>query len=302
MHAQRQSVAGGLDRFDDLVELTRLPAHDMQDRTEMLAVELCDAVQRDDMGGHEGAAQRGRFAGPDDAAELAHRLDMAIEPLLGGGVDDRADMGLDPAGIAELQFAAGAGDHLDHLVGDVLLHHEQAQGRAALAGGAEGRHHDVVGDLLGQRRRIDDHGVEAAGLGDQRDDRPVLGGESAVDRAGGGGRAGEGDAGDSGMRDQRRAERAVSGVRCKAETGTPASCSRRTATAAIKGVWGAGLATTLLPATSAAATCPAKMASGKFHGAMQRNGPRPRRIRRFSSPVGPGRAVGVANLASASAA
>jgi len=42
------------------------------------------------------------------------------------------------------------------------------------------------------------------------------------------------------------------------------------------------------PAASAAATCPTKIASGKFHGEIHRKTPRPRRRTWFSSPVGPG--------------
>ena len=38
--------------------------------------------------------------------------------------------------------------------------------------------------------------------------------------------------------------------------------------AAVSGVCSAGLASTALPAASAAATCPVKMASGKFQGLM----------------------------------
>jgi hypothetical protein len=38
--------------------------------------------------------------------------------------------------------------------------------------------------------------------------------------------------------------------------------------AAVSGVCSAGLASTVLPAASAAATWPVKMASGKFHGLM----------------------------------
>ena len=110
------------------------------------------------------------------------RAIWASSRCFGLGVDHRADMGRGIAGIADAQFARGAGDHLDHAVGDVLLHEQQAQRRAALAGGAEGGRHDVVGDLLGQRGGIDDHRVDAAGLGDQRHDRAVLGGERAVDR------------------------------------------------------------------------------------------------------------------------
>ncbi len=58
-------------------------------------------------------------------------------------------------------------------------------------------------------------------------------------------------------------------TRISASSGTPASCSRRTACAAISGVSSAGLARTQLPAASAAATWPVKMAIGKFHGLMQ---------------------------------
>ena len=134
---------------------------------------------------------------------------MRVEPLLRLAVDHRADMGGGIARIADPQFARGAGDHLDHPVGHVLLHAEQPQRRAALAGGAERRGHDIVGDLLGQRGGVDDHGVDAAGLGDQRHDRAVLGGERAVDRARHLRRAGEDDAGDIAMRDERRADAAV---------------------------------------------------------------------------------------------
>ena len=112
-------------------------------------------------------------------------------------------------GIADLQFARRAGDHLDHAVGDVVLQEQQPQRRAALAGGTKRRGHDVVGDLFGQRRGVDDHRIDAAGLRDQRHDRPVLGGERAVDRSRDLGRAGEDDAGDVGMRHQRGADPAV---------------------------------------------------------------------------------------------
>ena len=70
---------------------------------------------------------------------------------------------------------------------------------------------DVVGHLFGQRRGIDDHGVDAAGLGDQRHDRPVFVGERAVDGAADFGRAGEGDAGDARIGDKARADVAVAG-------------------------------------------------------------------------------------------
>ena len=70
------------------------------------------------------------------------------------------------------------------------------------------------------------------------------------------------------------------------------ACSSRTAAAAMSGVCSAGLAITALPAASAAATWPVKIASGKFHGLMQTNTPRPCSVSSLLSPVGPGSARG----------
>ena len=66
------------------------------------------------------------------------------------------------------------------------------------------------------------------------------------------------------------------GTRCSALAGMPAACSNFTASKAMSGVCSAGLATTALPATSAPAIWPVKIASGKFHGLMQTKTPRPR--------------------------
>ena len=63
------------------------------------------------------------------------------------------------------------------------------------------------------------------------------------------------------------------GRNCSAATGTPARCKSRTASCAISGVCSAGFASTGLPAASAAATSPTKIASGKFHGEIATTGP-----------------------------
>ena len=70
----------------------------------------------------------------------------------------------------------------------------------------------------------------------------------------------------------------------------------------MSGVCSAGLASTALPAASAAAICPVKIASGKFHGEMQANTPRPCRVSALRSPVGPCSRRGPANWRRACAA
>ena len=144
---------------------------------------------------------------------------MRVQPFLGLGVDHRSDLNGGIADVADPQFAGSARDHLDHAVGDVVLNEQQAQRRAALAGRAERRGHDVVGDLLGQRGRIDDHRIDAAGFRDQRHDRAVLGGERAIDRSGDLGRSGEDDTGDVRLRHQRRANASVAGHQMQRRSG-----------------------------------------------------------------------------------
>ncbi len=193
---------------------------------------------------------------------------MVIERLLGLLVDHRADVGRQVARIADLQRLHRAGDHLDHAVGDVFLDEQDAQGRAALAGALECRGNDVARDLLRQRRAVDDHRILAAGLGDERDDRPVALGQRAVDHARGLGRAGEDDARKQRMRGQRPADRpcrrrARAGPRpweCRPDA-SARSPARRSAAFA-RPAW----RSTALPAASGADTRPVKIASGKFHG------------------------------------
>ena len=79
-------------------------------------------------------------------------------------------------------------------------------------------------------------------------------------------------------------------------SGTPASCASATAYCPIAGVCGAGFATTVLPVTNAAATCPKNMASGKFHGAMATQTPLPSCRRILRSPVGPGNSTGIKSV------
>ncbi len=88
----------------------------------------------------------------------------------------------------------------------------------------------------------------------------------------------------------------------RAACGTPAACSSSVKASATRGVVSAGLATTVLPVTSAATTWPAKMASGKFHGLMQAHTPRGESAKAFDSPVGPGKGSAVVCNRRASAA
>ena len=120
-------------------------------------------------------------------------------------VDDRPHVGLQAGRVPDAKLRHGAGQHLGDGLGDVLLHVEQAQGGAALPGALEGGGRDVLDRLLGQGRGIDDHGVQAAGLGDQGGGMVAGQDHGPADGAGHGRGPGETDPGDPRVRGERRA-------------------------------------------------------------------------------------------------
>ena len=206
-----QAVAGRVDRVDERRELVALPAHHVQDRSEHLAREVSETAevpQVHDRRRDERAARAfGRQRHLDDAkARRAHPLDVRDERRARLGVDHRADVGGEPPRVAHRELGERAFEHRQHLRRDVVLQAQDAQRRAALAGAVERRGQRIRDHLLGQRRAVDDHRVLAAGLGDQH--RVVVAGrELAVDEARDLGGAGEDDARDTRIRDQRRADR-----------------------------------------------------------------------------------------------
>ena len=185
-------------------------------------------------------------------------------------------------------------------VGDVVLDEEHARRRAALAGAVEGGAHGIAHDLLGQRGGIGDHGVEAAGLGDERHDGAAPVGQRLLD---GPAVSLEPVKATPSMRVSLTSAAPTApppGSRCRALGGTPASCSSCVGEEGGDRRLFGGLGETALPAASAAAIWPVKMASGKFHGEMQAKAPRPLQRQLLVSPVGPGSSTGPANRRRAS--
>jgi hypothetical protein len=204
-------------------------------------------------------------------------------------VDHRADVGGQQRRVADHELVHRAREHVDHLVGDVALHEQDARGRAALAGGIEGRGHRVLDQLLGQRRGVGDQRVLAAGLGDQRRQRGRARGERAIDRPGRLGRTGEHHAGHARVLGQRGADAgAVAGQQLQ-HLGRHADLVHQLH-GEMRGQVGllGRLGDHGIAGGKRAATWPTKMASGKFHGLMHTNTPRPCSCSSLDSPVGPG--------------
>ena len=185
MHAERQAVARGVNLLHQFVQLVTVIAHHVQHRAEDLFFQLVEAIEFDKRRRHKGpvapfacvfAILAHRLV--DGASFGAHRLNMAFNILFRFRIDNRADIGGQPARIAHPALAHGAAQHGQRMVGDLFLQAEDAQGGAALAGAVERGSQDVDHHLLGQRRRVDDHRVHPAGFGDQRR-RATLGIEAA---------------------------------------------------------------------------------------------------------------------------
>ena len=78
-----------------------------------------------------------------------------------------------------------------------------------MTGAVERRGDHIVDDLLFQRRRIDEHAVQAAGLGNQRHDRAIFCSKRAIDDARDFGRAGERNTGDARIGDELATDDAI---------------------------------------------------------------------------------------------
>ena len=137
----------------------------------------------------------------------AQAFDVLVEFFECRVVDHRTDVGRQHRRVADTQLLQRTADHLDHAVGNAVVHRQQTQRRATLAGGAERALHDRVDHLLGQRGTVDDHRVDTACFGDQRHDRALLVGERAVDELRDRGRSGEAHAGGARVGHQRGADR-----------------------------------------------------------------------------------------------
>ena len=196
VQAEGQAITGRIDVLDQPLQVVALVAQDMEDRAEDFAMQILQRADLDDRRGDEGAvfgfgAERQLL---DLAAEAAHAGDMLLDDALGLVGNDRTDIDLEAIGAADGKLLQRALEHGEDTVGDVFLQAQHAQRRAALAGAVEGRGDDVEDHLFGQRRGIDDHGVLAAGFGDQRDRlavRQQARGKLGLDEAGDLGRTGE---------------------------------------------------------------------------------------------------------------
>ena len=139
---------------------------------------------------------------------------VPIDPFLGGLLDHRRHIGPELIGLTDHEHADRAGDPLDELVGDRLVH-EHPRGRRALLTGVHERRGDDPGDRLVQIRvRVDDHAVLAAELRHHALQMPLSGrdlrrraGDLHPDRH----RPGERDRVHPGVGHERRAGVALSG-------------------------------------------------------------------------------------------
>ena len=287
VQAHGQAKAEGVDVREQLRQLLRFEAQAVQHWAKDFAL---DGRYLGDAKCHRGdeaplaqlLGQRGFGQQPHILAgfHVGHIVAQRRRRLV---VDDRAYVGGGVSRVAEAQLGHGAGQHGDEVVGYVLLHAQQAARGAALASTQKGRAHQIGNRLLGQCRGVDDHGVDAAGLGDQGDVHRIGTAGFALEIFGVGrlpqglgyasgrcGRAGEADRVHQPGADQSGARRlAVADDQLQRIFGHAGGMQQIGTQGGGQGSLLGGLATTALPAARAPTTWPQKMASGKFQGEMQ---------------------------------
>ena len=107
-------------------------------------------------GGRDDRCRARQLGGSGRSSELAplalHAQLVGFERGLGVLVDHRADVGRVVERIADVELVAWRRRSMSIVLGDVLLHEQHAQRRAALAGAVEGGAQHIAHHLLGQRR------------------------------------------------------------------------------------------------------------------------------------------------------
>ena len=112
----------------------------------------------------------------------SHTLLILLQHMPGVQIDHRANVGRQSGRITQLQFPHRTGKHLYHRIGNILLQVHDAQRRTALPRALKGRSHHIIHYLLWQRRGINQHNVEAAGLGDKGDNGPLALSQLSIDQ------------------------------------------------------------------------------------------------------------------------
>ena len=148
-------------------------------------------------------AGRARFA--DQLGALPVNFSMCRE-LARGRVDDRADVGVGLGRVADFELGERAGEERQDArrAPSSTKRMRCAEQRWPALWKAEITTSSTT--CSGSAEGVDDHRVDAAGLGDERHDRAVALRQGFVDPSCGLHRAGKGDAGDARVGDERRAD------------------------------------------------------------------------------------------------
>ena len=122
---------------------------------------------------------------------------MRADVAASGCVDHGPDVGRGRPRVAQFEFACRAFEHGQHRCCYLALQEQRAQRRTTLPCAVKCRGKNIAYDLFRQRGGIDDHGIDAAGFGDQHGIRIEMRGQRGVDTAGTRQRTGETHAGNA---------------------------------------------------------------------------------------------------------
>ncbi len=151
VHAQRQSKARRPDRLHDSRKLFRAETGHVQDRSELLAAQLIEGAQleqvrREEVSGCMRCIQR---ACMQQLRLNVHSGRMRAQAIRGRLRYHGPYVGRHIRRIADHQALHGTHEHLYDPIGNLILQIQHSQRRTPLTGAREGRRDDVIDDLLG---------------------------------------------------------------------------------------------------------------------------------------------------------
>src|ERR1700726_395463 len=104
MHSQGKTESAGFDRIEQSIKFGCLVTNDMENRTEYFAFQIVHGGNFEDVRRDIKTARRDArwyLAHEVDNCRASHQCNMRIKVCLGGAVDDRADLDLRIARIAD---------------------------------------------------------------------------------------------------------------------------------------------------------------------------------------------------------
>ena len=152
MDAHRQAITGRIDLIENLVQIARLVANNVNNRAKHLTFKNIKRRNFKAMRRKECAvlAFGQDVTGMQQLGFLGHAFGMRDKGFARFFVNHRSDVDIKEFRVTNAQFLHRPDQHVAKFIGDVFLNEQDAQGRATLPGGLESGNDRILNNLFRQ--------------------------------------------------------------------------------------------------------------------------------------------------------